>query len=107
MKKTDEEPAASVPVEYQRAMDETADEITRFTGGENTYLVWFSNTHPVHFAQFEKFLMVIDSAAGVLPFPMFQTLLGVYLAEHKHLHTMWTVREQLRLLSTPIGPWSM
>jgi hypothetical protein len=81
-------------------------EIAKISDGDE-YLRWFDARQPALFRQLDGFADVIEKCVNVMPLPCFETLLGVYVASHRHLHAMWRERERLDLLKTPTGAWTM
>jgi|SRR6267378_1745302 len=78
-------------------------EIETISGGSYAYLEWFHANTPKMYQQLEGFADAVERALNVLPLPCFETLMGVYVAGHRHLFAMWTARDQLALLKMTPG----
>ncbi|HUO61007.1 MAG TPA: hypothetical protein VMU24_10090 [Candidatus Acidoferrales bacterium] len=90
---------------YKKLEDSTADALESMHGGDKSYLKWYAVVNPTHAAQFDAFLGHIDAAHGVVPLEVFESLLGLMLAAHKHVYVSWQHQHQLG--GVPLSPFVM
>ncbi len=86
----------------RKLMVDADEEITRICGGETEYLEWLrQNAAGVGLVIADTGTQLLSKAAELLPFPVLETLVGMFVAAHRHAHTMWVHRDELNLLSHP------
>lgn len=81
-------------------------EIERLTGGSTAHLEWFRRRHPDNDRVLRNFIVEIRDSAGHLPLSAFQSLLGVLVASHRHIWTLWLIRDELPAQFKSTAPFS-
>ena len=99
MKKSEKDPAH----EKEKMMIDANNRIERICGGDTEYLRWLPGAVPGIAVAIADSSALISSSSTIatLPLPVVETLLNLFVAEHRHAYTMWQHREELQLLSRP------
>ena len=98
---------ASAPAsEYGKLADAAAEELQRIHGGNREYLAWLETISPFWVRVTAYASIEVEHGLGVLPVPVFKTLLGVMVELHRHAHAQWLERDWFELMSRPSSPHS-
>ena len=82
------------------------EEIHRFVGESTEYLNWMPGGAPGIGLVIADAGTQVDRGVECLPLSVLETLVGMFVAAHKHAYTVWQHRDELTLLSQPASPVS-
>ena len=80
---------------YAAMLGDANAEIEKLTGGLTTHLAWFMERDPDNARILRNFIIEVHDAAGQLPLSAFKSLLGVLVASHRHIWTLWLNKDEL------------
>ena len=85
--------------EYQKLADSAAEELNRIHGGNREYLTWLDMFAPFWLRVTAYTGIEVGRGVGILPLPVFKTLLDVMVNLHRHGHAMWQERDWFETFS--------
>ncbi len=91
----------------RKLMVATNDEITRICGGNTEYLDdgWLlANAPGILLIITDASTQILSPTVELLPLPVLESLLGLFVAAHCHAHAMWMHRDELGQLSQRPAP---
>jgi hypothetical protein len=79
------------------------EEITGICGGKTEYLEWLGRNSPgVAALLADTGTKILSPQIELLPFPVAEALVRVFVAAHAYAHAMWMHRDGLGQLSQPV-----
>ena len=90
--------------EYQLLADAAAEELLKIHGGNREYLAWLETISPFWVRMTAYTGIEVERGNGVLPVPVFKTLLGVLIELHRHAYAQWLERDWFETMSRPLPP---